>query len=124
MTSSSNIKHVDLDLIRSSLAEIELQCALLRDTEQTQRQGKKKTKDTGTILDIMNRSNKLIKDPFNEDLYEKSDSCKTSNEELRTFPKNIRYKLPNDQKSKNDYKANDISKPFVPPKQVLMYLVR
>ena len=67
--------------------------------------------------------NRLVKpDNFNE----KSDGCKTiSNESFCTFQQNVHNNVPNGPTSKNgNMTAVDRSKPFVPPKQVLMYLVR
>ena len=124
MTASSNMKNFDLDLIRSSLAETELKCkALLRDSsEYPKRHPTDQRKNCGPIIHIMNQSNKFIKSRF-EDFNEKSDGYETYDKNPNTVERGLKHKLPNDQTSKNDMKV-DSHKPFVPPKQVLMYLVR
>ena len=124
MTSSSNMNSFDLDLIRSSLAETELKCkSLLRDdSEYPKRYPHERQKNCGPITHIMNQSNKFIKPQFDA-INEKSDGYKTYDYEPNTIEMGIKHKMTIDQTSKNDMKV-DSHKPFVPPKQVLMYLVR
>ena len=124
MTSSSNIKSFDLDLIRSSLAETELKCkSLLRDnSEYPKRYSNGPQKNYGPITQIMNQSNKFIKPQFN-DINEKSDGYKAYDYEPNTIEIGLKHKMPIDPCSKNVMKVES-HKPFVPPKQVLMYLVR
>ena len=124
MTSSSNTKNFDLDLIRSSIAETELKCkALLRENSHyPKRYPNEPKKNCGPITHIMNQSNKFIKPQF-DDINEKPDGYKTYNYESNTMEIGLEHKMTIDQTSKNDMKV-DSHKPFVPPKQVLMYLVR
>ena len=124
MTSSSNINSFDLDLIRSSLAETELKCkSLLReDSEYPKRYPNEPKKKSGPITHIMNQSNKFIKPQF-DDINEKSDGYKMYDYEPNTNEIGLKHEMTIDQTSKNDMKV-DSHKPFVPPKQVLMYLVR
>ena len=130
MTSTTTTinKHFDLDLLRSSLAEAEQKCALFHEKIENNRQRlfEKHTRvNVNPILSIMNTSNQFINDEsgnFNE----KSDGFKkTSNESFCTFQKSGHNSVPNGPISKNGNMTTiDRSKPFVPPKQVLMYLVR
>ena len=124
MTSSSNTKNFDLDLIRSSIAETELKCkALLRDdSHYPKRYPNEPKKNCAPITHIMNQSNKFIKPQF-DDINEKSDGYKMYDYESNTIEIGLEHKMTIDQTSKNDMKV-DSHKPFVPPKQVLMYLVR
>ena len=124
MTSSSDTKSFDLDFIRSSIAETELKCkALLRDNSHyPKRYPNQPKKSCGPITHIMNQSNKFINPQF-DDINEKSDGCKTYDYEPNPIERGLNHKMTIDQTSKNDMKV-DSHKPFVPPKQVLMYLVR
>ena len=124
MTSSSNTKNFDLDLIRSSLAETELKCkALLRDNSHyPKRYPNQPRKNCGPITHIINQSNKFIKPQF-DNINEKSDGYKMYDYEPNTIEMGLNHKMTIEQNSKNDMKV-DSHKPFVPPKQVLMYLVR
>lgn len=122
MTSPSSITHFDLDVIRSSLAETELKCALFRDIECHQRQfNKQPKKNNEPIMSLMKQSNELINKTFDH-LKEKSDG---SNEVVGSLHRHIHHNLPNGHTGKNGTTTIiDRAKPFVPPKQVLMYLVR
>ena len=118
----SNInKHFDLELIRSSLAETEKNCAIFREAENRQKKVQQK-EFCGSVVSIMNASNKFIDDENNECFNERSDRFNAINED-RDAPinKNKNFIVRN---GKIEDTSSNRSKPFVPPKQVLMYLVR
>ena len=118
----SNInKHFDLELIRTSLAETEKNCAIFREAENRQKQTKQK-EFRGSVVSIMNASNKFIDDESNCYFNERSDGFNNIDEERDTsVNKNTNLIV---QSGKIGDALNNRSKPFVPPKQVLMYLVR
>ena len=118
----SNInKHFDLELIRSSLAETEKNCAIFREAENRQKKVQQK-EFCGSVVSIMNASNKFIDDENNDCFNERSDRFNAINED-RDAPinKNKNFIVRN---GKIEDTSSNRSKPFVPPKQVLMYLVR
>ena len=118
----SNInKHFDLELIRSSLAETEKNCAIFREAENHQKKAPQK-EFCGSVVSIMNASNKFIDDENIGCFNERSDRFNAINED-RDAPinKNTSFIVRN---GKIEDTSSNRSKPFVPPKQVLMYLVR
>ena len=124
MTSPNSITHFDLDVIRSSLAETELKCALFRDIECHQRQFTHAKKSNTPIMNLMNHSNELINKTFDH-LKEKSDGS-SNTEVVGSLHRHIHHNLPSGHIAKNNGNTTivDRAKPFVPPKQVLLYLVR
>ena len=130
MTSTTTTinEHFDLDVLRSSLAETEQNCALFCEKFQNNnhRRFEKHSKvNVSPIVSMMNTSNQFISDE-SDSFNEKSDGCKAiTTESFCTFQKSGHNNAPNGPTSKNDNMTTiDRSKPFVPPKQVLMYLVR
>ena len=118
----SNInKHFDLELIRTSLAETEKNCAIFREAENRQKQTRQK-EFRGSVVSIMNASNKFIDDENYGYFNERSDRFNNIDEERDTsINKNTNLIV---QSGKIGDALSNRSKPFVPPKQVLMYLVR
>ena len=121
MTSPSSCTHFDLEVIRSSLAETELKCALFRDVERHQGQVKLQYKNNGPIMNLMNHSDHLF-NKTSDHLREKSDRSDSTNEIDNSIHK--RHGLLNGDNGNTTNTKTDRPKPFVPPKQVLMYLVR
>ena len=118
----------DLDLIRSSLVETEHKCASFCEKVEKNHQrtfDKHKKVKIGPIMSIMNSSNQFINEATGN-LSEKSDGDRAiSNDGFCTFQKSVHSNVSNGHSPKNGNMAMiDRSKPFVPPKQVLMYIVR
>ena len=122
ITQTNINKHFDLELIRTSLAETERNCAIFREIENRQRQIKCNQKQLNSpVLSIMNASNKFIDDE-NGGFNERSDRFNNIDDEhCSSIHKNTNIIVRN---GKIGDTSNHRSKPFVPPKQVLMYLVR
>ena len=110
MDSPGSIRHFDMEIIRQSLAETELRCALLRDIECKQRHTNQPKKIVEPIV--------LVNTTFDR-LKEKSDGS-NDNQLIGKFTKHVHDNESTGNSGLQSYHA----KAFVPPKQVLMYLVR
>ena len=122
ITNSNINKHFDLELIRMSLAETEKKCAIFKEFENLQKQANSKRDFSGTVVSIMNASNEFINSENNGYMNERSDRYNSIDEEKDgSMNKNMNFIV---RSGKIGDPSAHRSKPFVPPKQVLMYLVR
>ena len=122
ITNSNINKHFDLELIRMTLAETEKKCAILKDFENRHKQASSKRDFPGSVVSIMNASNDFINSENNNCFNERSDMYSSIDEEQDgSMNKNTKFIV---RSGKIGDTSAHRSKPFVPPKQVLMYLVR